>query len=320
MVDELAEARRVAGGHCINGHHDIDACLAIDRIERPPRCLELSTVGGVIHAHALPGDENPAGTKQRKGELGKLRQWSDCPRSHGRPATPIGAAGRERFRADRLSRRVVTQADGVDHGGEEPDLLADRVDEQGPVGRQRRRQRDAREPAAAAQIDEPVDAPTVEDGEPGQTVDDMTDGDRCGLANRRQVDRLVPYQEQADVPVDRGPRIARQLDSERLQGSVEGVRIGRGQSRTEIDARRERVPRTVQAPLLSVVPARARAPLPAWSFVTPPSAPGFPWLVRFAAGFPRAPREPRYPRWVRCGCWTLGGPADGVNTVIHEST
>jgi len=90
------------------------------------------------------------------------------------------------------------------------------------------------------------------------------------------------------MAVDRGARLACQLDSERGQPGVEGGVIRLGKEGTEIDARRERVPRTVQAPLLSVVPVWAvRAPLPASSDVTPPSALGLPWLVRFAAGFPR---------------------------------
>jgi hypothetical protein len=216
---------------------------------------------------------------------------------------------------------VAAEPDRGHHGLEEPDLLADGIDEQGPIGGQRGRQGDAGKAAAAPEVDEPVDPPVAKDGEPREAVDDMPDRDRRRVADRGQVDGPGPGQEQPDVAVDRLARLRAQDDAERVEPAGEGVVVRGRKGWTEGDARRERVPRTVQAPLLSVVPVRAvRAPLPAWSYVTPPSALGFPWLVRFAAGFPRAPRGPRYPRWVRCGCRTLGRSPDRVNPVIHEST
>ena len=73
------------------------------------------------------------------------------------------------------------------------------------------------------------------------------------------------------MAVDRGAGLARQLDPQRAEPRVEGVAVRIGQGWTEGDARRERVPRTVQAPLLLVVPLGAvQDPLPASSFIAPP--------------------------------------------------
>ena len=324
VVGEIGQQGLVGrGGRTVerDRRDDADSSLGIDSIEGPAPGLDLAAGGSRGRIRALPGQEDAARQKERHCQLHELGQGSDGARRHGRPLATIGAAGRQRLGPDRLGGHAVVEARRRDDGREESDLLADRIDEQRPVGRQRRRQRDAGIPGATPEIDEPVDPPGAQDGQPGQAVNDMADRDGGRVANRREVDRLIPDQQEPDVPVDRRPRLRGQDDVERPQGPVEGVVI-RGRERgTEIDARRERVPRTVQAPLLSVVPVRAvRAPLPASSYVTPPAALGLPWLVRFAAGFPRAPRGPRYPRWVRCGCRTLGGSPDRVNPVIHEST
>ena len=57
------------------------------------------------------------------------------------------------------------------------------------------------------------------------------------------------------MTVDRLPGDGVEPDPEPGQGVVEGVVIRGRQGWAGVDARRERIPRTVQAPLLSVVPA-----------------------------------------------------------------
>ena len=62
--------------------------------------------------------------------------------------------------------------------------------------------------------------------------------------------------------VDRGPRRWGEIDAEGRQRCVEGVFVRRWQIGEGLDARRERVTRAVQAPLLSVVPAGRPASAP----------------------------------------------------------
>jgi len=121
------------------------------------------------------------------------------------------------------------------------------------------------------------------------------------------------------VAVDRGACDGVEVDREAGQGRLEGIGI-RGRKRGAVlDARRERFPRTAQALLRSVVPARAaRAPLPASSFVTPRSIPVFPGSSGLWTGLP-VPLAGQVTQVVRCGCRTLGRAGGGVNPVIHET-
>ena len=68
-------------------------------------------------------------------------------------------------------------------------LLGDRLEEQRPRGRQRRRERDARVAAARPEVDGPVGPAFAKDSDRGQAVHDVTDRDRGRLADGRQVDR-----------------------------------------------------------------------------------------------------------------------------------
>lgn len=70
----------------------------------------------------------------------------------------------------------------------------------------------------------------------------------------------------ADDAAGLGSQVESELAQAWIQGIVERARKGR----KVLNARRERFPRTVQAPLLLVVPlGAAREPLPASSFVAP---------------------------------------------------
>jgi hypothetical protein len=106
----------------------------------------------------------------------------------------------------------------------------------------------------------------------GQAVHDVADRDAGRVADRGEVDRTVPGQQQPDMAVDRPPGVTGDRQADGLEPGVEGVAEGGRKVGKGLDARRERVRQTVQAPLLSVVPVRAvRGPLPAWSYVTPRS-------------------------------------------------
>jgi hypothetical protein len=76
----------------------------------------------------------------------------------------------------------------------------------------------------------------------------VPDRDLRGVADRRQVDRDVPGEEEPDVVVDRGADVVREPDPERRQGGIERAVVLGGELRKGVDARRERVQRTVQAP------------------------------------------------------------------------
>jgi hypothetical protein len=76
------------------------------------------------------------------------------------------------------------------------------------------------------------------------------------------------------VVADDPARIGGQVQSEIAQTRIEGVVECARKRWKGLNARRERFPRTVQAPLLLVVPlGAAREPLPASSFVAPPVGP-----------------------------------------------
>jgi hypothetical protein len=76
----------------------------------------------------------------------------------------------------------------------------------------------------------------------------VPDRDLRRVADRRQVDRGVPGEEEPDVVVDRSADLPREPDPERRQGGIERALVLGWELRKGVDARRERVQRTVQAP------------------------------------------------------------------------
>ena len=215
------------------------------------------------------------------------RRAAGTPARRGRPAAPAAratTAGRSRCGTDgRSSARTgatwTTPAEPVAATAVSRNdaFLRDRLDEQRPRrtgarpragargSRRRCRGRRTRGCPAPASTRRPVEA-----------VDDVADR-RCSsrVADRGQVDRRVPGEQEPDVAVDRPPaRPCGQREPDRREAVVEGAVVLRREGGKAVDARRERVRRTVQAPLLSVVPVRAvRAPLPASSYVAPRSDP-----------------------------------------------
>jgi hypothetical protein len=162
-------------------------------------------------------------------------------------------------------QRLGSGADDVDAIGgparrdrrsKEARLLADRIDESRPVEWDGDREWQPREPAATAKVERGVDVVRAERRDRAETVDDMAERDLGRIADRAEVDRRVPGEEQPDVVVDRRARGRAQLEVERTKPGIERFVVGVGEGRKALNARRERLTRTVQALLLSVVPVR----------------------------------------------------------------
>jgi hypothetical protein len=149
----------------------------------------------------------------------------------------------------------------------------------------------------------------------------MTPGDLDRVADGRQVDRRIPREQQPDVVVDRRSGVWREGDLELPETGVDCVAELRGKKWKVLNARRERITRTVQALLLSVVPVRAvRAPLPASFLRTSGRASVFRGRSGSRPGLPVPLASPVTRVTLRCGCRTLVVGRAGVNGVIHEST
>ena len=174
---------------------------------RPSAAIARSAAAElVVEVATLPGDQAAARREQREGELDEVGQRCHGTRGDGRPAAAMPSLGGQRLGPDRggLDRRG--EPGGLGDDRQEAGLLGDRFEEQRPRGRVRRRERDARVAAARPEVDEPVRSPFAQDGERGQAVDDVGDGDRRRVADGGQVDGRGPGEEQPGVTVDGGPR------------------------------------------------------------------------------------------------------------------
>ena len=156
----------------------------------------------VVQRRALPGDEDAAGGDERQAHLHELGERRDRARRDRGPRLAVTGVVGEGLGTDRLRGDRPRPTGGLDDRAQEPDLLGDRIDEQRAVRGERDGERDAREAAAAAEVQQPGDAARPERRDRRQAVDDVGEGDRGRLADRRQVDRLGPGEEQADVVVD----------------------------------------------------------------------------------------------------------------------
>ena len=108
-------------------------------------------------------------------------------------------------------------------------------------GRQGQGQRQAGVAAAAAEVEQGIDSALAQDVDGAQAVEDVLADGGDGLADRAQVDRLVPGQQQPQV-IDQGlPDRSRQIGQAQAgQPLVEqGQGLGR-QLRQALNARRER--------------------------------------------------------------------------------
>ena len=270
-----------------------DACTdrepaVAERPERPFGSLKLASEPVRIRwVAALPCEQNAARAEQGQRQLDEVRERRDRPRRDGGPAAALARVSGQRLGPDRERADPVREPQGVDGSVEEADLLRDGLDEDLPVDAERRGERQTRIAAAAAEVDEAVGAALPQDRDRDDAVRDMPDRDGGRIADRGQVDRRVPGEQEPDVVVDRTAGGFGQLEPEGAEAGVQGVVVCRWKRSEGVDARRERVRRTVQAPLLSVVPVRAvRGPLPASSYVTPRSIPVFRCRSGSRPGFP----------------------------------
>jgi hypothetical protein len=178
----------------------------------------------------------------------------------------VAPLGRELLGTRGRDSDALRQPGCRDRRGQERRLLADRVHQRDALDGESRGEGDARKAAAAAKVEEPADAAEKRGG--GEAVDDMAKADLGGFADRRQVDRRIPGEEQPNVVVDRAAGGRRQDQIQLAESRVDGDRIRGRQLWKLLNARRERLTRTVQAPLLTAVPVRpVPAPLPASSFI-----------------------------------------------------
>lgn len=182
----------------------------------------------VVEVATLPGDETPAHEEQRKRQLDEVGEGTDRARRHGRPALPMVRVACQLLRPRRRHADTRGDPDRLNGDAEEGRLLPDRVGEYGALQRCRDGEWDSRKAAAAPDVEERRDLTLDEDGPGGEAVDDVADRDRCRLANRGQIDRGVPGQEQANVVVDRPPRVRLEAQPKLAEAGVQGgVVLGR---------------------------------------------------------------------------------------------
>ena len=164
--------------------------------------------------------------------------------------------------AARVSARVAATAtrsastDGVDDRLEEAGLLADRLDEQGALGREgERRAGRPGYPPPEPRSSEPLDAALAQQRDRRQAVEDVGTGDLGRVADAGQVDRPGPGEQQPDVTVDGRARRRRQVEAELREARIEGEAVLGRKLGKAFDARRERLTRGVQG----TPPDRSRA-------------------------------------------------------------
>ena len=85
-----------------------------------------------------------------------------------------------------------------------------------------RGERDPWETAAGSDIQEATGRQTGDQVAGGQAVHDVTQRDRTGFSDRRQIDRARPAQQEADVTVDRLLCSVAEDDPESRQAAAQG--------------------------------------------------------------------------------------------------
>ena len=210
----------------------------------------------------------------------------------------MGRVRRKRLGPDGGHLDAVGEARSRHGRDEEARLLAYRLDQDRPARRQGQRERQARVSAAAADVDELVDAGPPQKGDRGQTVEHVLPRDHLRHPDPAQVDRLVPGEEQPDMVADRLELRLRQLDRQprgppfrppcrrpdRQPGADRG-QVGVGQRIQVPDARRERIAVGRWGRLRTPVPHGRAAPGVGSSRTRRPSV--FPLWSSLPAGFPQ---------------------------------
>src|SRR5829696_195601 len=165
--------------------------------QRPHRAVRRGEL--VLHGMTLPRDEHAAGRDERQAQLHELGEPGDCAGGHRRPCLAITRVARDGLGPLRLGSDAALEPGGPDDRPQELDLLADGVDEQGPTGRERGRERDAGKSAARAQVQQTGDPEVAQERSRREAVEHMQTRGLGRHPDRGQVDRLGPGEEQADV-------------------------------------------------------------------------------------------------------------------------
>lgn len=183
-------------------HRAVDD-LGVAAAELPKRVRRVPQLGA--ERSALPGHQASADGEQREGQLGEVRESGHGSCRDHRPGLTVARIAAERFGPLRRHADASRQPDRREDGLEEPGLLGGRLDEECPPGGQDGRDREPGEAAAAAQVEERIDPPGAQQRDGREAVEDVLAGDRRRLADRGQVDRGGPREQQADVALQRSP-------------------------------------------------------------------------------------------------------------------
>jgi hypothetical protein len=219
---------------------------------------------------ALPGEQRPADPEEGHAQLDELGERPHRARGHDVRAR---TSARRHIRRDRLRARrhdldAILQRGRRDDGLQESRLLANGLDEADLRPGDRRREREAGEPAAAPEVEQAErgssPASADEEREGGQAVGDVEGRDGGRLDDRGQVDRGIPGEQEPDMALDRVARPLVEVYGEGVEGVVERDREGGREVGQVPDTRRERFSLAVQMPS-SGLRIRRREPPPAFS-------------------------------------------------------
>jgi len=204
----------------------------------------------VVRQVALPGDQDAIASQQWEAELDQLGEGCDGAGGHRVPLRSVAWVRRQRLSALGGDGDAIIKPGRMRRDLEERGLLRNRLDEQRPLGGERRRERKAGEPTPAPEIDEPGDAELSERFDGGQRIEDVEPRGLDGVADRGEVDRRRPREQEPEMAVDGFPGRRLERKAEVGQARIEGRVVGRRERRGVINARRERLSLAAQEPLL----------------------------------------------------------------------
>ena len=293
-----------------------------DVMEPPPSAAiaRWAAPTSVTMSPRFQASRTPSGARSGKLELDEVGQARHRPCRDRRPVSAMRRVGGQGLCPGGRHVHPFREAGGLDDRFEEPRLLADRFDEEDPFGRQHGRDRQARVPAAGAEIEDAPDPPFTQDRYRGEAVEDVGPGHLDRVADRRQVDGGRPGEQQADVIVDGRPGRRRQLQTELGEAGVQGEAVLEWELGKAFDARRERLTHAVQG----TPPDRSRAvssrgATPGVGIVAHRGREDRSSAVRPVRGrVSPDPSRTALPCLPQCGCRTLRRGRAGVNAVIHE--
>ena len=251
---------------------------------------------------ALPGDQDAIRARAAAGRARRARRGRR-PLGRRPPASARGDGDPPASTSDRPANDSTDRGrvHGRDGSIQEPRLLGDAVDQEGPARRKGGREREARIAAAAADVDERVDPALAQERHRREAVEDEPADGLDRFADRGQVDRAASRPGAGGGAFD--GRLARGAGGRRGRATARpssSAAHRRGRELGDVlDAQRERFATALHLPPRWWGVDR-REPLPASSSARHGGPVGLPWLIRFRLRSPGAPREPRYPAVPPC--------------------